>query len=84
MESNILRIYRSERNISHRLVGLVEEVGVEGKKRFTNLGQLWNILDVKTGETVQAEKRKKAKKEERRMHHEGINLDRQPGIGCKR
>jgi len=83
LRTYILRIYRNERNISHSFVGLVEEVGVQGKKPFNNLGQLWNILNAKTAETVQVKKRKRAKNEERRMYREGINLDRQSGIDCK-
>lgn len=28
-------------------MGVVEEVGVEGKKAFTNIEELWNILNYK-------------------------------------
>ena len=44
METYILRIYRRCKGIPHRLVGIVEESGVEGKKAFTCLGELWEIL----------------------------------------
>jgi len=40
----IIRIYRFEKKNSQPLVGLVEEVGVKGKKGFTCLDELWNIL----------------------------------------
>jgi len=40
----IIRIYRFEKKNSQSLVGLVEEVGVKGKKGFTCLDELWNIL----------------------------------------
>ncbi len=83
METYILHIYRRDRNISDSLVGLVEEVGVEGKKPFRNLGQFWDVLNAKAGETVQGEN-EKAKNEERRIHHESINLDRQSGIDWKK
>jgi len=61
LETYIFRIYRRDRNISDSLVGLVEEVGVEGKKPFRNPGQLWDILNAKTGETVQGENEKRQK-----------------------
>jgi len=40
----IVRIYRFEKNIPTNLVGVVEEVGQKGKKAFTNLNELWDIL----------------------------------------
>lgn len=47
MDSFIVRIYRKERNSPYKLVGIVEEVGVSGKKGFTDFDELWEIL--KTG-----------------------------------
>jgi hypothetical protein len=40
----IVRIYRFEKDKPKSLVGVVEEVGVEGKKAFTNYDDLWDIL----------------------------------------
>lgn len=40
----IVRIYRYEKNRPVNLVGIVEEVGTKGKKAFTNLNELWDIL----------------------------------------
>ncbi len=60
-ETYILHIYGRDRNISDSLVGLVEEVGVEGKKPFRNLGQFWDVLNAKAGETVQGENEKRQK-----------------------
>jgi hypothetical protein len=40
----IVRIYRFEKDKPKSLVGVVEEVGVEGKKAFTNYDELWDIL----------------------------------------
>ncbi|MEW6376792.1 MAG: hypothetical protein AB1502_13495 [Thermodesulfobacteriota bacterium] len=40
----IVRIYRFEKDHSRNLVGVVEEVGVKGKKAFTNYDELWEIL----------------------------------------
>jgi uncharacterized protein (DUF2235 family) len=44
MESYIVRIYRSENDKARSIVGMVEEVGIEEKKAFTNVDELWNIL----------------------------------------
>jgi len=40
----IIRVYRFEKKNPKSLIGLVEEVGKEGKKGFTCLDELWNIL----------------------------------------
>jgi len=40
----IIRVYRFEKKNPKSLKGLVEEVGKEGKKGFTCLDELWNIL----------------------------------------
>ena len=45
MESYIVRVYRGEKDNPRSFVGIVEEVGVEGKKAFTNLDELWQILN---------------------------------------
>lgn len=44
MESYIVRIYRGDRKHPRSLVGIVEEVGMKEKKAFTNLNELWDIL----------------------------------------
>jgi hypothetical protein len=44
-ESYIVRIYRADKKNSKNLVGTVEEVGVKEKRGFTNLDELWNILN---------------------------------------
>jgi hypothetical protein len=44
LESFIVRIYRHEKKKPRGLVGVVEQVGVEEKKAFTNLDELWSIL----------------------------------------
>jgi hypothetical protein len=45
VESFIVRIYRGEKDNPRSFVGIVEEVGVEEKKAFTNLDELWKILN---------------------------------------
>ena len=44
MKSYVVRIYRFEEKHPLSLVGVVEEVGVKGKKAFTNIDELWEIL----------------------------------------
>lgn len=45
MTSYLVRIYRKAENNPRVLVGVVEEPGVNGKKAFTNLYELWDILN---------------------------------------
>jgi hypothetical protein len=40
----VLRIYRFDKNNPRHLVGVVEAVGIKGKKAFTNYDELWDIL----------------------------------------
>jgi len=47
LENYIIRIYRREKDNPRILVGKVEQVGVEGHKVFSNLDELWNILNAK-------------------------------------
>ena len=44
MKTYIVRIYRFEDENPFHLTGVVEEVGKEGKKSFTNYEELWRIL----------------------------------------
>jgi hypothetical protein len=43
--SYIVRIYRYEKDDPCGLVGVVEEAGGRGKKVFTNLEELWEIMN---------------------------------------
>jgi hypothetical protein len=43
-KSYIVRIYRCEKDKPRNFVGVVEEVGVTGRKAFKNLEELWDIL----------------------------------------
>lgn len=47
LKNYVVRIYRCEKNCPRNLVGVVEEVGVEERRAFTNLDELWNILSFK-------------------------------------
>jgi len=44
LKSYIVRVYRCQEKIPRSLVGVVEEVGTKGKKAFTNLDELWEIM----------------------------------------
>jgi hypothetical protein len=60
----VVRIYRSEKGNRHPLVGVVEEVGVEGRRAFHTYDELWEILNSRSHEVYFFEKlgREKAKK----------------------
>ena len=47
MKDYLIRIHRREENNPRILVGVVEEVGVEGNKAFSNVDELWEILNPK-------------------------------------
>jgi hypothetical protein len=59
VDNYIVRIYRRRENDPRILVGVVEEVGVGGNKAFTNLDELWSILNSKKSETTKGKKQKK-------------------------
>ena len=59
LKDYVLRIYSREKNNRRRLVGVVEEIGVEGNKAFRNLDELWSILNppkAETGKTKKSDK----------------------------
>jgi hypothetical protein len=60
LKDYVFRIYRHEKNDPRRLAGVVEEVGVEGDKAFSNLDELWSILNPSKAETAKAKKRNKS------------------------
>lgn len=45
VESYILRIYRRQENNPMSFIGILEETGTEERKSFTNLDELWDILN---------------------------------------
>jgi len=47
---------------SRSLVGVVEEVGLEGNKAFSNLDELWEILNSSKVGTAKTKKRTKSLK----------------------
>ncbi|HAS16564.1 MAG TPA: hypothetical protein DCR39_01375 [Nitrospiraceae bacterium] len=44
IDNYIVRIYRWDNDNPRRLVGVVEQVGLQGKLAFHNLDELWTIL----------------------------------------
>ncbi len=62
MDSYLVRIYRKAENNPRMLVGVVEEVGIKEKKAFSNLYELWDILNpIRKGQT-QLKKNKNSKR----------------------
>ncbi|NWG03184.1 MAG: hypothetical protein HXY44_10060 [Syntrophaceae bacterium] len=61
MDSYLLRIYRRDEDNPRLLVGVVEEPGGNGKKAFTNLYELWEILNPAEMETTKVKKKNKRK-----------------------
>jgi hypothetical protein len=47
MENYIVRIYQRKKDDPYAYIGVVEEAGIEGKKAFTNVEELWEILKPK-------------------------------------
>jgi len=45
VDNYIVRIYRREKDDPRLLVGLVEKVGMKGKRAFNDLDDLWEILN---------------------------------------
>jgi len=56
LEDYLIRIHRREKNDPRILVGVVEEVGLEGNKAFSNLDELWEILNPSKAQTVRTKK----------------------------
>jgi len=44
LKTYVVRIYRFEKDNPKSLVGVVEEIGIKGKKAFTHYDELWEIL----------------------------------------
>jgi hypothetical protein len=65
MKTYIVRVYRREKNKPLRLAGVVEEVGIKGRKGFTNYDELWEILRVSTSSRHAGVKEKTSTRDER-------------------
>jgi hypothetical protein len=62
LKDYLIRIHRREKNDPRILVGVVEEVGLEGNKTFSNLDELWSILNPSKAGTGKTKKRDKSLK----------------------
>ena len=62
MDSYLVRIYRKAENNPRMLVGVVEEVGVKEKKAFSNLYELWDILNPVKEDQTQLKRNKNSKR----------------------
>ena len=67
MTNYLVRIYRRANNDAG-VVGVAEEVGVQGNKSFINLDELWSILNSSKAKTGKSKKRNESLK--RRRHKE--------------
>jgi hypothetical protein len=45
MDSYVIRIYRKKEDNPRHLIGIVEKVGIGERKVFSNLNELWSILN---------------------------------------
>jgi hypothetical protein len=57
MKDYLIRIHSPEKNDPRILVGVIREVGVEGNRAFSNLDELWSILNSPKAETGKSKKR---------------------------
>ena len=64
LKDYVLKIHRRGKNDRRTFVGEVEEVGVEGNKAFSNLDELWEILNSSEAETAKGMRHNK---------HNGLN-----------
>ena len=55
MKDFIIRLYRFEKDNPRALVGIVEIVGKKGRMAFTNMDELWEILNSSFGEEKEGE-----------------------------
>jgi hypothetical protein len=62
MNSYLVRIYRKAEDNPRVLVGVVEEPGVKEKKAFSNLYELWDILNPGKREPIQPNKKRSSKR----------------------
>jgi hypothetical protein len=65
MKTYIVRVYRLEKGKPLRLAGVVEEVGIIGRKGFTNYEELWNILRFSTSSRHSRRKEENFRENER-------------------
>jgi len=72
LDSYVVRVYRQEKNNPRLLVGTVEKVGQRGRSAFTNMDELWEIVD----EGVESSGLKVRDRQERVMQAKGQKPER--------
>jgi hypothetical protein len=77
LKDYVLRIYRRDKNDPRRLAGVVEEVGVEGNKAFSNLDELWSILNPSKAGTTKTKKPNKPYKPDKPNEPDELNKPEQ-------
>jgi len=55
----IVRVYRCDKKRPRRIIGIIEEVGNMEKKAFTNIEELWKILNPSAEIKIQEGKTKR-------------------------
>lgn len=45
MKKYVVTIYRCEKDKPRSIIGVAEEVGIEGRQAFTNFDELWVVLN---------------------------------------
>lgn len=68
MDNYVVRIYRRDTKNPGLLVGVVEEVGVEGNRAFHSLDELWAILRTGNSHSERKKGDKHPKGEEKRSN----------------
>jgi hypothetical protein len=67
VDSYLVRIYRKDLNNPRMLVGIVQQVGAEEKEVFSNLDELWSILNPKKKTPLNRKKGRSPKRNPSRM-----------------
>ncbi|MDI6753681.1 MAG: hypothetical protein QME78_04715 [Thermodesulfobacteriota bacterium] len=81
METYILRIYRRGKGIPHRIIGIIEESGVEEKKAVTCLDELWRILNPTQAKKAPSEQKKESQGHKKRkpLRKAKVSMQERPG-----
>lgn len=58
-DTYIVRVYRYTPDNPRAIIGVVETIGNQGRQAFTNLDELWEILNEKKGKTTKKREREK-------------------------
>jgi hypothetical protein len=85
VQTYIVKIYRHKPDIPRSIVGMVEEVGVSGKKGFNTFDELWEIMYPakqeeagKTGSPRLPDKEKRRHSRNEASYFTGYSIDLQP------